>query len=217
MFNESGVDLYIDALQSGLYGTNYNMNLIAASPWASFGTGHVMHTNNATVTFDLDSITTDSVCLDILDLGGFEFLEVNGVPFSSLNGYGQLTAAPINMGGVQVQVIGNPIITLTSAGPLVTGFNGRLVLQGDVDKLEIGGQEFWIDNLCIGQGTAVAPAVPGCTYEEAENYDPAATEDDGSCILAEVNPCPTDIDGSGQTAMQDLLLLLGNFSLVCDQ
>jgi hypothetical protein len=91
------------------------------------------------------------------------------------------------------------------------------VLQGDVDKLEIGGQEFWIDNLCIGQGTAVAPAVPGCTYEEAENYDPAATEDDGSCILAEVNPCPTDIDGSGQTAMQDLLLLLGNFSLVCDQ
>ena len=50
-----------------------------------------MHTNNASVTFDLDSIPTDSVCLDILDLGGFEFLEVNGVGFSSLNGYGQLT------------------------------------------------------------------------------------------------------------------------------
>ena len=134
-----------------------------------------------------------------------------------MNGYGHLTAAPFNMGGVQVQVIGNPIITMTSSGPMVTGFNGRLVLHGNVDKLEIGGQEFWIDNLCISAGTPVAPAVPGCTYEDAENYDPNATLDDGSCILPEVNPCPTDIDGNGQTAMQDLLLLLGSFSLVCEQ
>ena len=217
MFNEGGVDMYIDQLNSTLYGTTYNMNLITVSPWAAFGIGHVMHTNNATVTFDLDSIPTDSVCLDILDFGGFEFLEVNGVGFSSMNGYGHLTAAPFNMGGVQVQVIGNPIITMTSSGPMVTGFNGRLVLHGNVDKLEIGGQEFWIDNLCISAGTPVAPAVPGCTYEDAENYDANATLDDGSCILPEVNPCPTDIDGNGQTAMQDLLLLLGSFSLVCEQ
>ncbi len=217
MFNESGIDMYINALNSALYGTTYNMNLITTSPWASFGTGQVMHTNNATVTFDLDSITTDSVCLDILDLGGFEFLEVNGVGFSSLNGYGQLNAAPVNMGGVQVQVIGNPIITMTSAGPMVTGFNGRLVLNGNVNQLEIGGQEFWIDNLCIGQGAAIAPAVPGCTYEGAENYDPSATEDDGSCILPEMNPCPTDIDGDGITATQDLLLLLSSFSLECNE
>ena len=179
--------------------------------------GHVMHTNNATVTFDLDSIVTDSVCLDILDLGGFEFLEVNGVGFSSMNGYGQLTSAPMSMGGVQVQVVGNPIITTTSTGPMVTGYNGRLVLHGNVDKLEIGGQEFWIDNLCISEGMAVAPAAPGCTYEDAENYDPEANQDDGSCDFETANPCPTDIDGNGVTATQDLLLLLGNFSMECEE
>ena len=358
MFNEGGVDMHIDQNVNALYGPTYNMNMITASPWAAFGSGQVMHTNNATVTFDLDSIPTDSVCLDILDFGGFEYLQVNGVGFSSLNGYGQLTAAPLNMGGVQVQVMGNPIITMTSAGPMVTGFNGRLVLQGNVDQLEIGGQEFWIDNLCIsiasgapvalddfveneGEGTlltmlnpqvefdsdgcnlaasldlsdlnlptadaielqligadsgtiyASAPfalfsgtgggttaempesgsagalgmphmlvfdglvltdipetngemllvsivvteastsvalgidgllvpgcnggPIPGCTYADANNFDPEATLDDGSCILPEANPCPTDIDGDGVTATQDLLLLLGSFSLVCEE
>ena len=217
MFNENGIDMFIDRLNNMIYGPTYHMNIITASPWPAFGVGHVMHTNNATVTFDLDSIPTDSVCLDILDLGGFEFLEVNGVPFSSINGYGQLTSAPMNMGGVQVQIQGNPIITTTSTGPQVTGFNGRLVLHGNVDKLEIGGQEFWIDNLCISEGTLVAPAVPGCTYEGAENYDPNADDDDGSCILPAINPCPSDIDADGITDTQDLLLLLGSFSLTCDE
>ena len=217
MFNEGGVDMYIGALNSSLYGTTYNMNIIDTSPWPTFGTGQVMHTNNATVTFDLDSIPTDSVCLDILDMGGFEYLEVNGVGFSSMNGYGQLTAAPMNMGGVQVQVIGNPIVTATSSGPMVTGFNGRLVLHGNVNKLEIGGQEFWIDNLCIGEGSGIAPAIPGCTYDGAENYNPEATVDDGSCILPEVNPCPSDIDANGTTNTQDLLVLLGNFGVQCQE
>ena len=216
MFNENGIDMFIDRLNNLIYGPTYNMNIITSSPWPAFGMGHVMHTNNATVTFDLDSIVTDSVCLDILDLGGFEFLEVNGVGFSSMNGYGQLTSAPMSMGGVQVQVVGNPIITTTSTGPMVTGYNGRLVLHGNVDKLEIGGQEFWIDNLCISEGMAVAPAAPGCTYEDAENYDPEANQDDGSCDFETANPCPTDIDGNGVTATQDLLLLLGNFSMECE-
>ena len=215
MFSENGIDMYIDALHSTLYGSTYSQNLITNTPWPAFGTGQVKHTNNATVTFDLDSCTTDSVCLDILDFGGFEYLEVNGVGFSSLNGYGELAGAPLMMGGVQVQVIGNPIVQMTSSGVQIIGFSGRLVLHGNVNKLEIGGQEFWIDNLCIGEGTAEPQAIPGCTYEGAENYDPNATEDDGSCIIPEVNPCPTDIDGDGLTGIIDLLELLGSFSLEC--
>ena len=30
--------------------------------------------------------------------------------------------------------------------------------------------------------------VLGCTYAFAENYNPAATDDDGSCTVAECNP-----------------------------
>ena len=56
----------------------------------------------------------------------------------------------------------------------------------------------------------------GCTYPEAENYDPDADEDDGSCVILGSNPCPTDIDGDGLTSVPDLLLLLGNFSLECN-
>ena len=151
MFAENGIDLYVDRLNNAYNPPTYQKNGIVSSPWWAFGSGQVMHTNNATVTFDLDSIPTDSVCLDFLDLGGYEFLEVNGVAFSSFNGYGELAAASGTMGGVQVQVIGNPIIQTTSSGPSTVGFNGRIVLIGNVDKLEIGGQEFWIDNLCISE------------------------------------------------------------------
>ena len=46
-----------------------------------------------------------------------------------------------------------------------------------VNKLRIGGQEFWVDNLCIGEGAAITPIVPGCTYEGAGNYDAEANLD----------------------------------------
>ena len=164
MYTDNGIDLYVDELNSALYGITYVHNQVTASPWAAFGTGQVLHTNNATVTFDLDSVTTDSVCLDILDFGGFEVLEVNGASYSSFHGYGELAAAPLMLGGVVLQVIGNPIIQNTSTGPQTVGFNGRLVLHGNVDKLEMG-QEFWVDNLCIGEGIPAPQIVPGCTYE----------------------------------------------------
>lgn len=60
---------------------------------------------------------------------------------------------------------------------------------------------------------------PGCLYLDADNYDPSATEDDGSCTFSmnPTNPCPTDVDADGTTDTQDLILLLGNFSLVCGE
>ncbi len=63
-------------------------------------------------------------------------------------------------------------------------------------------------------GVCDADEVTGCTYPSAENYNPAATEDDGSCefpIEPEPGtPCP-DIDGDGVVSVPDLLLLLGQF------
>lgn len=65
-------------------------------------------------------------------------------------------------------------------------------------------------------GSCGGAIVPGCTYPDATNYDVTATVDDGSCQVSGVNPCPTDLDGDGATAVGDLLLLLGSFGQNCN-
>ena len=55
---------------------------------------------------------------------------------------GNLTAAPPVLGGVAVSVTATPV------PPPAGGLRGTVTLTGVVKKLEIGGQEFWIDDLC---------------------------------------------------------------------
>ena len=65
-------------------------------------------------------------------------------------------------------------------------------------------------------GSCATAIVYGCTYSDASNYNSAATIDDGSCEVSGANPCPTDLDGDGATAVGDLLLLLGQFGQNCE-
>lgn len=58
--------------------------------------------------------------------------------------------------------------------------------------------------------------VMGCTYPDASNYDETATNDDGSCEFEIANPCPTDLNGDGQTTTSDLLIFLGAFGTDCE-
>ena len=55
----------------------------------------------------------------------------------------------------------------------------------------------------------------GCTYSDADNYDPISDHDDGSCVFAILPPCPTDLNGNGITDTADILQLLGNFGFPC--
>jgi hypothetical protein len=57
--------------------------------------------------------------------------------------------------------------------------------------------------------------VMGCTYPDASNYLDIATNDDGSCTFDIANPCPTDLNGDGQTTTSDLLIFLGAFGTDC--
>jgi hypothetical protein len=185
IFNEGGIDVSIDELNGFLYPTTYSHIGIVHSPLASFGVDQVMNTNNATALFDLSGIVTDSICLEWLDLGGYEVLEINGVLVSSPNGYGQLLGLPTSIGGTSVQITGNPVITVVGGVPTVTGYQGKLVIVGKVDSLRIGGQEFWIDNLCISEAPPVAAA------------------------------CVADLDEDGVVGVSDLLIVLGVYGAPC--
>jgi len=56
--------------------------------------------------------------------------------------------------------------------------------------------------------------IMGCTYPDAENYNPAATNDNGSCICA-ADTCPADLDGNGVINVSDLLLFMSYFGTFC--
>jgi len=212
MFTENGIDIFSHDLNSTLYGAYYNRNEITLSPRAGFGLNHVMLTNGAGITLELDDFPTDTVCFEFLDMGGFETLEINGVNFSSVNGYGGLQAAPVVIGGIGVKVTGTPIVQITSSGVQQIGFQGKVELYGDVDKLTIAGQELWVDNFCLSSGQE---SVAGCTYPDAPNYNPNATEEDGSCEYP-VDSCVGDLDGNGEIVVNDLLMLLSVFATECE-
>jgi endo-1,3(4)-beta-glucanase len=58
--------------------------------------------------------------------------------------------------------------------------------------------------------------VLGCTYAAAENYNPQATMDDGSCEITIDEGCTGDLDGDGVVTVNDLLQMLGVFGDSCE-
>jgi hypothetical protein len=55
----------------------------------------------------------------------------------------------------------------------------------------------------------------GCTDSIACNYDPTASEDDGSCDFASCG-CPEDVNGDGVLSVPDILVLLADFGCVSE-
>ncbi|MCH2198020.1 MAG: GPI anchored serine-threonine rich family protein [Flavobacteriales bacterium] len=60
--------------------------------------------------------------------------------------------------------------------------------------------------------------ITGCTDENAWNYNPNATFDDGFCLYTEGGnvTCAEDINGDGIVSTGDLLSLLGAYGQLCD-
>jgi hypothetical protein len=105
-----------------------------------FGSGQSIRTNNINLEFDFGGIgfIPDVVQFEFLDLGGFENLSVNDSPIFA----GELTAVPNPIGGVNVSV---------STTPVMGGKKGVVTLNGGIKRIRVGGQEFWIDNVCAIQ------------------------------------------------------------------
>jgi hypothetical protein len=135
-FTQSGIPVFVDTFQWGGGGTTFGSARIEAAS-AGFGTGQVIRVNNINLEFDLAAAPGPVVTFAFLDLGGIENLTVNGIRH-----LGEFTTAPTSLGGVTVSV---------AVTPVPGGKRGKVTLTGNVQKLGIGGQELWLDDVCVGE------------------------------------------------------------------
>jgi len=135
IFNEDGIDVGLARFDSGA-GFLFN-TATTDGPWGPLGTGNVMHINNIGVTYDLSPFSpVASVSFDYVRGGGIENLGVDGMRY-----VGPLDGIPAGFfPGFHVSVA-------EIAGP---GFNyGTVTVTGDVSQLLVGGQQFYMDDLCV--------------------------------------------------------------------
>lgn len=136
IFTTNGIPVSVHDFNLLGGGGTFNVADIEAAP-VLFGMGQVMHTSGINLEFDFSSIgfTSQEVRFEFLHRGGFENLSVNGSPIF----VGDLVSAPNPIGGVNISV---------STTPVAGGYKGIVILTGAVQKIRVGGQEFWIDNVC---------------------------------------------------------------------
>jgi hypothetical protein len=120
-------------------GSTFNLAYIDLAP-VPFGSGQSMRTNNINLEFDFSNIgfVPREVRFEFLDLGGVVNVSVNG---SSMF-IGDISAAPNPIGGANISI---------STTPVTGGRKGLVILTGAVQRIRVGGQEFWIDNVCAMQ------------------------------------------------------------------
>lgn len=134
IFTTNGIPVSVHDFNFAGGGGTFNLALIDVAP---FGSGQSLRTNNINLEFDFGNIgfVPSIVKFEFLDLGGIENIAVNGSPIFA----GDFSALPASLGGATISVTTTPV-----AG----GKKGIVTLVGAIQKLRIGGQEFWIDNVC---------------------------------------------------------------------
>ena len=137
VFTSNGIPVSVYDFNFSGGGGTFNVATIALAP-VPFGTGQSINTNNISLEFDFNSLgfLPKEVSFEFLDLGGIQNLSVNG---SSIF-VGDLSSVPTPIGGANIFV---------STVPVAGGKTGTATLSGVIQKLRVGGQEFWIDNVCV--------------------------------------------------------------------
>ncbi len=145
IFNEAGVDVSVkEYFVGGFIGFN-EASIVPAFPACL--TMRTLQLNNISAGYDFTLLgaPTTKVTFEYLDQGGTENLRVNGAPLY----IGELDAVPA--------AIAPGVIASVTTVPTAVGLCGEVTLQGQVDKLCVGGQEFFIDNLCYELGDQPEP------------------------------------------------------------
>ncbi len=189
MFTENGIPLHVSDLHL-FAGPFFNFAQIDPA-FPTCQDSQVIETNNVVVYFDINALgrIPESVEFEWFDQGGTENLEVNGAP----RFIGEIELAPV---AIAPGVLYTNTFTDTPLGRC-----GRGVLTGPVLRFALGGQEFFIDNICV--------RFPACDCE----WDGNAAQVDVFDLLAYVNAwfaaAPSaDLTGDGATDVFDLLQFL---------
>lgn len=158
IFAEAGIPVAVEYFHwntGGTFGT-----CIVHPAFSDFGQGQIMGTNNINLKFDFTQLgfQVEEVTFEYADQGGFENLSVNGGAVY----VGELDEAPSPPGMMM------NVTTTTFSG----GIKGFATLTGAIDTLMVGGQEFWLDNICVYYmvGTGEKPAGNQTTMELQQNY-----------------------------------------------
>lgn len=130
---ENGIGVFVRTFLFP-FGSTFNDATVDTSWFTS--SPNSVNTNNINLTFDFTRLPRlpKQVAVKFRDLGGFENLSINGtgVFVGELSG----GAAP----GLTWTVVDFPV---------TGGREGKLTVDGTVKHLTLGGQEFWLDTLCV--------------------------------------------------------------------
>lgn len=196
------------------------------SPWANVPDGSCLHALSLTVDFALEWVTLGSPNWDLsmaavqVSIDGFashSTLGASAVAFHAAQfeldvPVGALSHRFVRPDGV-VEGIVRGVEVLEGTGSLaldVACFNELVPCLGCSQP---GSTNF--NPLAMPGGTCLGEILVGCTYQEASNYDPLASMDDGSCVFDSPTPCMADLDDDGVVASSDLLLMLVGLGSAC--
>ena len=106
-----------------------------------FAAGQAIFMNNINLGFDFTKVgfPVSKVAFQYLDLGGFENFSVNDQKVY----IGELRKVSSTIAGVNIQILPN------SQFPQNT--SGKVIITGNIETVKIGGQELFIDNVCMGK------------------------------------------------------------------
>lgn len=120
--------------------TSFNQARVVAATGGAPG-NQVLNVNNIALRFALAAPARE-VRFDYVDLGGVENFSVNGAAVT----VGNLDALPTVVNGVSVAVLTTPIL---NAGGVPIGRAGQVRLSGTINEFVVGGQEFFLDDVCV--------------------------------------------------------------------
>ncbi len=157
IFTEDGIDVGLTRFDHGGGLLFHEAN--TGVPWGPLGSGNALHINNIGITYDLTPfVPVSSVTFDYVKGSGIENLGVDGLLY-----VGDIDAIPAAFfPGVTVNVSVN-------AGPGYTF--GTVTLSGNLQQLQVGGQQFYIDDLCVMlAGTSGVPLIKQSAVKLQPNY-----------------------------------------------
>lgn len=136
IFTSNGIPVSVHEFEFIRGDRFFNVATIALVPYP-YGAGQSISPNNINLEFDFSGLgfTPTKVSFEFQNHGGHQNLSINGSEVFK----GDLSSAPSPMGGVDISV---------SPTPAEPGTTGTVTLTGPVEKLRVGGQQFYIDNVC---------------------------------------------------------------------